>query len=56
MKTRILSYFLIFLLCISSKTIAQINNVDKEKVQKIYNLIKNENIQYPEFVIAQSIV
>ena len=56
MKTIILSYFLIFLLCISSKTIAQINNVDKEKVQKIYNLIKNENIQYPEFVIAQSIV
>jgi len=56
MKTIILSYFLIFLLCISSKSIAQINNVDKEKVQKIYNLIKNENIQYPEFVIAQSIV
>ena len=56
MKTIILFHFLILTLCISSKVIAQINTVEKENLQKVYNLIKNENIQYPEFVIAQAIV
>ena len=44
------------LLLIPKLNFSQISPAVKERVQKIYDLIKNEKIQYPEFVIAQSIV
>ena len=48
---------LIFALLLMPKlNFSQISPAVKERVQKIYDLIKNEKIQYPEFVIAQSIV
>ena len=44
------------LLLIPKLNFSQISPAVKERVQNIYELIKNEKIQYPEFVIAQSIV
>lgn len=47
---------IVTLLMIPKLNFSQISPTVKERVQKIYDLIKNEKIQYPEFVIAQSIV
>ena len=55
MKQQLIS-LVILLFFLPKLNFSQISPVVKERVQKIYELIKNENIQYPEFVIAQSIV
>jgi disulfide oxidoreductase YuzD len=47
--------FVILLFVFPKINFSQISPIVKEHVQQIYNLIKKENIQYPEFVIAQSI-
>jgi disulfide oxidoreductase YuzD len=49
-------FILIFLFLIyPKKNFSQISASVKEHVQSVYNQIKNEKIQFPEFVIAQSI-